>query len=162
MQPLDNKFFEEYKRVDRICADMYASRQGISEYIADMESRFQSGKCRIENWEHDYKQLKHLRWIRNRIAHESTDYEICSISDLRDIQNFYNRILSGSDPVAKLEQSYSHRRKNSRVSSKSARRGQQYQKTEVRKKGCCVLAFILIVFFIAAAAVCLKFSLIGF
>ena len=95
LHPLDDEFFEEYKRLDRICADMYSARRGVSEYIADMESRPIRETYRIITWDHDYKQLKHLRWIRNRIAHESDTCQICSISDIQDIQNFYNRILSG-------------------------------------------------------------------
>ena len=103
LHPLDDEFFEEYKRLDRICADMYSARQGVSEYIADMESRPIRETSRITAWDHDYKQLKHLRWIRNRIAHESDTCQICSISDIQDIQNFYNRILSGRDPIAMVE-----------------------------------------------------------
>ena len=38
MQPADNDFFEEYKRLDRLCADMYSCQNGVSEYINQMEN----------------------------------------------------------------------------------------------------------------------------
>ena len=43
MQPLDNEFFEEYKRLDHLCADMYSCKNGVSQYIEDMESRIPKG-----------------------------------------------------------------------------------------------------------------------
>lgn len=37
MQPLDNEFFEMYKRLDNLCGDMYSCRHGVSKYISEME-----------------------------------------------------------------------------------------------------------------------------
>lgn len=155
VQPLDNQFFEEYKRVDRICADMYSARQGVSEYIADMERRSASETSGIITWDRDYKQLKHLRWIRNRIAHENDTFQICSISDIQDIQNFYNRILSGKDPIAMLE-----RTSKSSVTERNRRSGniwmqlqdKQYNTEEKesasyrnRRRGCLIVVLILVI-----------------
>lgn len=155
VQPLDNEFFEEYKRLDRICADMYSARQGVSEYIADMERRSASETFRIISWDRDYKQLKHLRWIRNRIVHENDAFQICSISDIQDIQNFYNRILSGKDPIAMLE-----RTSKSSVADSNRRSGnirmqpqdKQYNTEEKesnsyrnRRRGCLIVGLILVI-----------------
>ena len=37
MQERDNTFFEAYKRLDRLCADMYGGQNGVSQYLEDME-----------------------------------------------------------------------------------------------------------------------------
>ena len=37
MQAIDNEFFEAYKRLDRLCSDIYGCRNGVSQYIEDME-----------------------------------------------------------------------------------------------------------------------------
>lgn len=69
MGPQDNEFFEEYKRLEHLCSDMYSCKNGVSQYIEDMESRSPRETSLISSWYTDYKLLKHLRWIRNRIAH---------------------------------------------------------------------------------------------
>lgn len=33
----DNLFFEEYKKLDKLCSDIYNDKYGISTYIKDME-----------------------------------------------------------------------------------------------------------------------------
>ena len=43
MQPADNEFFEEYKHLDSLCGDMYSCRNGISEYIDQMDSKSHQG-----------------------------------------------------------------------------------------------------------------------
>ena len=105
MQPLDNEFFEEYKRLDRLCADMYSCKNGVSQYIEDMESRSRREAGVISSWDNDYKMLKHLRWKRNRIAHDTDGHQISSISDIQYVRKFHERILSGQDPIALLEKS---------------------------------------------------------
>ena len=37
MTALDNKFFEEYKKLESACNGIYSSKRGVSEYINDME-----------------------------------------------------------------------------------------------------------------------------
>ena len=44
MQSLDNEFFEEYKRLDRLCSDMFSSRIGVSAYIEAMEAKAAQGQ----------------------------------------------------------------------------------------------------------------------
>ena len=38
MQAIDNEFFEAYKRLDRLCSDIYGCRNGVSQYIEDMDT----------------------------------------------------------------------------------------------------------------------------
>ena len=37
MEQIDNKFFEEYKRLDKLCGEIFSCRNGVSEYITQME-----------------------------------------------------------------------------------------------------------------------------
>lgn len=100
MLTLNLEFQEEYKRLDRLCRDYLSSREGVSEYIRQMESTPFCNRRYVFTWEEDYKQLKHVRWIRNQLAHEvgSLNSDICTEDDLDWVQSFYNRILNGSDP----------------------------------------------------------------
>ena len=73
MQPLDNVFFEAYKRLDRLCSDMYSCSNGISHYIEDMESQSTYGRAAITEWDQFYKELKlmillHIKSAQNRTS----------------------------------------------------------------------------------------------
>ncbi len=98
MQKTDNDFFEEYKRVNNICCDMFSSREGITEYLNQMENTPQ-GRYRVPSWGNDYKRLKHCRWVRNQLAHNNV-YGLCEPEDLQFITDFHSRILSRNDPLA--------------------------------------------------------------
>ena len=102
MQPADNKFFEAYKHLDKICSEMYACQNGVSEYIAQMERKSYFGQAYVPSWDADYKTLKHIRWVRNRIAHDADMDQISKPHDLEFTRDFYNRIFSGSDPLTLL------------------------------------------------------------
>lgn len=104
MNEIDNTFFEEYKRLDKLCMDLLSSKSGVSEYISQMESTG-FGQYYIPSWDNDYKMLKHLRWVRNQIAHDTTGVAISEESDLIMVREFYKRILSGEDPFAQLRKS---------------------------------------------------------
>ena len=158
MGPLDNEFFEEYKRLDWLCSDMYSCKNGVSRYIEDMESRSRREASSILVWYTDYKLLKHLRWIRNRIAHETDNYQISSESDLQNMRDFYERILSGQDPIALLEKSKadgSCREEN--VQALNDQKNMQYSYSPNDQKsfasGCLVRAAVVALVFIAVGAV---------
>lgn len=103
MNEIDNTFFEEYKRLDKLCMDLLSSKSGVSEYISQMEtSRF--GQYYIPSWDNDYKTLKHLRWVRNQIAHDTMGGTISDECDLTMVRDFYTRILSREDPFAQLRE----------------------------------------------------------
>lgn len=102
MQALDNEFFEAYKRLDRLCSDIYGCRNGVSQYIEDMDEASYLGQLAVSLWEQAYKTLKHLRWVRNQIAHDSGQILICDESDIQDVNDFYDDIMSGRDPLAQL------------------------------------------------------------
>ena len=109
MQALDNEFFESYKRLDRLCSDIYGCRNGVSQYIEDMERASYWERSAAPSWEQAYKTLKHLRWVRNQIAHDSGQIQICEECDIHDVNDFYDDIISGCDPLTQLRR-YSENR----------------------------------------------------
>ena len=102
MQVLDNEFFEAYKRLDRLCSDIYGCRNGVSQYIEDMERASYQGRLAIPSWEQAYKTLKHLRWVRNQLAHDSGQVQICEECDISNVNIFYDSIMFGRDPLTQL------------------------------------------------------------
>ena len=120
LHPQDNEFFEEYKRLDRLCGDMYGCRNGVSAYLEAMERKSAQGQRYVGCWDSDYRMLKRVRWVRNQIAHDSGVYQLSEPSDLAFIQDFYNRIFAGEDALTRL------RKANERVQSRTQPRT-QYQ-----------------------------------
>ncbi len=43
MDELDQAYFEAYKRLDRLCSDMYRQPNGVSQYLTDMEAQAGAG-----------------------------------------------------------------------------------------------------------------------
>lgn len=52
----------------------------------------------VTNWEKDYKMLKHIRWVRNQIAHDTSDAPFSTEADLEFTNAFYDRIINQNDP----------------------------------------------------------------
>ena len=94
-------FINSYKRLEKLCNEIYDSNHGISAYIDDM-LRLTSASRYVSSWDNDLKQLKHYRWIRNQIAHEPncTEENMCEYGDVQWIDDFYDRIMNQSDPLA--------------------------------------------------------------
>lgn len=101
MTKLEIEFLEEYKRLDKLCQDMLSSLSGVSEYINRMESFYKEGSYYIDDWNENYKTLKHLRWLRNNIVH-NVDESDCSFEELETLKYFYRDILVQEDPLARL------------------------------------------------------------
>ena len=103
MRDLNIDFMDLYKRTDRFIKDAYSSSEGVSGYIRAMESISIIGLRSVQGWKNDYDNLKHIRWIRNQLAHEvSYDSDICLPSDYEWLDNFYKRLFSSSDPLSIL------------------------------------------------------------
>lgn len=102
MKKADNAFFEAFKELETLCGEIYSCRSGVSEYILDMENNMSEGERKIGNWVNDYKTLKHLRWVRNKIAHEAGDIQISEDQDLDAVCAFRDRVIRGKDPITLL------------------------------------------------------------
>ncbi len=105
MHAFDNDFFEEYKRLDKLCADMFSCQNGVSEYIAQMEERSAQGRQLVSGWDTDYKMLKHVRWVRNQIAHNIGSDQVSDPADLIFVKQFIKRLYSGQGPLTLLSKS---------------------------------------------------------
>lgn len=114
MKELDYEFFEQYKKLDKLCQDMYSSREGLSYYIKRMEDNGYLGVKIINGWLDDYYRLKHLRYVRNRIAHDNYSYDFSKVEDLDDVINFYERILRQEDPLCLLNNFNEKNKKSSK------------------------------------------------
>ena len=152
-------FFEEYKKLQRLCNDIYDSNNGVTNYIDDMNAVPYSSSCLISNWMSDLKQLKRLRHIRNTLAHEegSFNMNMCTLSDVKWIQSFYNRILNQSDPLSVLHQmkktqplSVSHQMKKTQPLSVS----HQMRKTQPSKKGFTKNTIFIAIFLVSTFILC--------
>lgn len=95
----DERLLDEFKRVDRICGDIFSCRHGISKYIGEME---QTPSCKRRGaplWDEDYRNLKRVRWLRNQIVHEMSAVN-CEARDIEWLEEFHARILAQQDPLA--------------------------------------------------------------
>lgn len=92
------KFIDSYKRLEKLCNEMYNDNHGLSLYIDEL--------AKISNknlsFSQDLKRLKHYRWIRNQIVHEPgcTEENMCNSDDVRYIEDFYFKILNSTDPLS--------------------------------------------------------------
>ncbi|MBE5925970.1 MAG: hypothetical protein E7270_03310 [Lachnospiraceae bacterium] len=94
-------FIDSYKKLEKICSEMYRDSYGVSAYIDEMLGT-PNGADYVEGWNEDLKKLKHYRWVRNQIAHEPgcSEENMCVAEDVRWIDNFYSRIMLVKDPLA--------------------------------------------------------------
>lgn len=111
MNSIESELFDEFKYVDKTCREMFNAEKGVSTYIEQMEMTPIAIRFRIPQWENDYKQLKHIRWLRNQLAHE-TGYVECTVADVYWLKDFHSRLLTQQDPLAcvgKIERSSKQR-----------------------------------------------------
>ena len=106
MRELNVKFMDKYKRLDNLLKQRYDSKDGVTEYINQMENRWNDGVNKVSNFEYIYKRLKHVRWLRNQLAHE-VDFEtnIVEHSDLNFVNDFYDSVINLSDALSLLQKS---------------------------------------------------------
>ena len=100
MDAIQIEFLEEYKYVDAICRDMLGAEKGVTAYIEQLDETPVTVRYWITEWNNEYRQLKHIRWLRNQIAH-STGFVDCTQSDLDWLKDFHNRLLTQQDLLAK-------------------------------------------------------------
>ena len=115
MQQADNIFFEEYKRLNKLCSEIFSCQNGVSEYISQMENDWNDGYKYVSSWNEDFKNLKHVRWVRNKIAHDYNDSQISNSSDFAYVKLFYERIFSGTDPLSLLRKATENKKQKQKV-----------------------------------------------
>lgn len=94
-------FIESYKHLEKLCGEILDDERCISAYIDEMENT-DNGSWVVDGWNYDLKQLKHYRWIRNKIVHEPncTEQNMCDSDDIAWIELFHSRIMNQSAPLA--------------------------------------------------------------
>ena len=122
MDNIEILFFEEYKKLDNLCKDLFKSDRGVSQYIEEMECTPFTKSRLVESWQDDYKMLKHVRWIRNNIAHNN-ECSGCSKSDVKSVKDFYKKIINQKDPFSVIAQ-------NSRELQRSNNKNSNMKRTD--------------------------------
>lgn len=94
-------FNESYKHLEKLCSEVMNAERGVSAYIDAMENT-PRGASLVSGWSDDLKELKHYRWIRNRIAHDPgcTEQNMTKPVDAMWVDRFYSRIMNQTDPLA--------------------------------------------------------------
>lgn len=155
MNELDVKFLENYKRFEKILSDMFFCEHGVSEYISVMEAKekdYPSYCSKVSCWKEDYKNLKHLRWLRNQITHNVDDKGgFCNTDDLIMLNNLYNKIMHQEDALAILLklQNASKGNKNNSSSKKQnliTDEDYNYKKTKQQTAIAVIIAGLLVIF----------------
>lgn len=101
MTKLDQSFFDEYKQLDKLLCDCYMTDAGVTPYIEEMTNNDTEGRARVSSWQRDLRELKHLRYLRNKLAHE-TEGGLAEQKDIDSVKEFQVRITNGDDPLARL------------------------------------------------------------
>ena len=94
-------FIDSYKRLEKLCSEIYSDNYGVSLYIDEMLNT-PTGAQYVPGWDKDLKQLKHYRWVRNQIVHNPgcAEENVCEYGDAQWLDNFRSRIMSANDPLA--------------------------------------------------------------
>lgn len=129
-------FFEEYKKLENICNQMYGGNSGITSYIKDMESTTKSIRLHIREWDNTLHYLKRIRHMRNQLAHEVTyDSELSTQKDIDWVRDFYDKILHTRDPLALLNRIEEHpKNKTKKVQDSHTKQTNQSSQTMLETK----------------------------
>ena len=156
-------FIDAYKRLEKLCGEVLDDDRKVSAYIDEMLNT-PRGAYYVSGWDKDLKQLKHYRWIRNRIVHDPgcSEENMCSDDDIQWLVDFYSRIMDRTDPLAlyrKAMQPQQKRIKKSVDSHYYRRRHHRYYHRSDGQVGCLVLLLlIVIIVFVAVALRAVQFN----
>lgn len=148
MNKTDMAFFETYKKLDRLCSDMFGLKNGgVTRYIDEL-------KAIGYEYTDDCKILKRLRYIRNMLAHDegTFDCEMCTKDDIAWLENFYDRLMRRTDPLAVY---YS----NSRKTHNTRRNNVQQGSNTLRKLHNGIIIFKIVFLLLTLACICYMYFL---
>lgn len=164
MSKLNDEFLEAFKRLDKVCREMYMADKGVTSYINDMENVSQFEALSIANWDTDLRRLKQLRHLRNQLSHEvgTLNEDMCTQNDIDWLRTFYKRIFNRTDPLALLHIKRGKSKQQVKPTSKPKESTYIYIEPEVKKpsskflKG-LIVASIYIIAAILAVIICKSF-----
>lgn len=136
-------YLESYKRLDQLCRDMFRSKDGVTEYINQMD-RVISKINSKQDWRNFYSRLKYQRRLRNDLVH-NTECSDCTEEDIDEIEYFFDLILKQEDPLACIRKQQTLTRHASIQTSDSSSIRREYHS----KKSGIVEFLIYIIVFIA-------------
>lgn len=121
-------FISSYKRLEKLCGEVMNDERKVSAYIDKMINTKQ-GSMVVSGWNEDLKKLKHYRWVRNQIVHEPncTEENMCEVKDEIWIDEFYQRILNCTDPLALY---YQATKKKTGSNYRNTNQSNQYQRND--------------------------------
>ena len=142
---INQQFLEEYKYLDKLCKEAFDSDKGVTSYIDYMRAAPYEKSRKVSGWDSDLKMLITLRHARNKLAHEvgTLDEALVTREDIEWLGNFYERIMSGSDPISKLQKT-----RKAKISSKK-----QGSDDDTKKNIGCIGAIIFFIGIIIMFAV---------
>ena len=98
-----NELIRAFSHLEKICNEMYKDKHGVSLYIEEMKRETSLKTKSIPGWSSDLERLKHLRYIRNGIAHDDQTVDTSyTDSDVAFLEEMYDRIIAGTDPIGQL------------------------------------------------------------
>ncbi|HIZ10820.1 MAG TPA: hypothetical protein IAA41_01815 [Candidatus Eubacterium faecavium] len=140
-------FLEEFKHLDNLLKDIYETEKGVTEYLENMKCIPRSEYIFIHGWDADFKNLKKLRDLRNKLSHDTgtLNMPLCTQEDVEWLKNFYDRILKGCDPLtlARKEAENLQRTKNNRSGfqqKQNSEKNIEMQYTEKPKNSAFIIA----------------------
>ena len=136
-------YIDSYKRLDQLCRDMFRTKDGVTEYINQMD-RVISIINSKQVWRNFYSRLKYQRRLRNNLVH-NTDCSECTEEDIDEIEYFFELILKQEDPLACIRKQQTLTRHASIQTSDSSSIRREYHS----KKSGIVEFLIYIIVFIA-------------
>ena len=137
-------YLESYKRLDQLCRDMFRSKDGVTEYINQMDrviSRINSK----QDWRDFYSRLKYQRRLRNNLVH-STECSECTEEDIDEVEYFFELILKQEDPLAciRKQQTLTRHVSIQTSDSSSMRRGYHSKKSGIVEFIIYMMVFVAI------------------
>ena len=134
-------FIDSYKRLEKLCGEIMNDDERVTAYIKEMEMTTDGARY-VPGWNEDFKKLKHLRWVRNRIAHEPdcNEKNTCEPGDEEWINDFYKRIMNSKDPLTLYVKAKESSQKTTTVRKNVDVKPPQKKKTDDKqnKAGCLV------------------------
>lgn len=113
MKNKNQKFFEEYKRLDKLLKEVLSSDIGVTAYIDEMKAISSYEKSNVRGFDQTLKRLIELRHMRNKLAHDSIDFgsPLCDETDIKFVTEFRESVLNATDPLSQI---YKNRRKKTK------------------------------------------------
>ena len=150
-------YIDSYKRLDQLCRDMFRTKDGVTEYINQMDrviSRINSKR----DWRNFYSRLKYQRRLRNNLVH-NTDCSECTEEDIDEIEYFFELILKQEDPLAciRKQQTLTRHASIQTSDSSSMERGYRPKKFGIVKFLIYIIVFYPIIELIFIAIIVLVF-----